>query len=98
MSNTPKLRPKRGELLEWIGEANLSRDENAVVTAVLAEAVPNAYAQWYDSHREASVKIAVRIWRHWSTDFVRQRRRRRFGSSSAITSLPSANKPQNYNI
>jgi len=58
MSNTPKLWPEPGELLEWIGEANLSRDENAVVIAVSAEAVLNAYAQWYDSHREASVKIA----------------------------------------
>jgi len=28
-----------------------------VVIAVSAEAVLNAYAQWYDSHREASVKI-----------------------------------------
>ena len=56
MSNTPKLWPEPGELLQWIGEANLSRDENAVVIAVSAEA--NAYAQWYDSHREACVKIA----------------------------------------
>jgi len=58
MSNTPKLWPEPGELLEWIGEANLSRDENTVVIAVSAEAVLNAYVQWYDSHREASVKIA----------------------------------------
>ena len=58
MSNTPKCWPEPGELLEWIGEANLSRDENAVVIAVSAEAVLNAYAQWYDSHREASLKIA----------------------------------------
>jgi len=34
------------------------RDENAVVIAVSAEAVLNAYAQWYDSHRKAAVKIA----------------------------------------
>jgi len=58
MSNTPKLWPEPAELLEWIGEANLSRDENVVVIAVSAEVVLNAYAQWYDSHREASVKIA----------------------------------------
>ena len=57
MSNTPKLWPEPGELLEWIGEANLSRVENTVVIAVSAEAVLNAYPQWYDSHREASVKI-----------------------------------------
>ena len=54
----PKLWPEPGELLAWIGEANLSRDENVVVIPVSAEAVLNAYAQWYDSHREASVKIA----------------------------------------
>jgi len=36
----------------------MSRDENAVVIAVSAEAVLNAYAQWYDTHWEASVKIA----------------------------------------
>ena len=58
MSNTPKLWPELGELLEWIGEANLSRDENSVVIAVSTETVLNAYTQWYDSHREASVKIA----------------------------------------
>jgi len=58
MSNTPKIWPELGELLEWIGEANLLRDENAVVIAVAAEVVLNTYAQWYDSHREASVKIA----------------------------------------
>ena len=58
MSNTPKLWPEPGELLEWIGEANLSRDENVVVIAVSAEGVLNAYAQWYNSHREAAVKIA----------------------------------------
>jgi len=58
MSNTPKLWPEPRKLLEWIGEANLLRNENAVVIAVSAEAVLNAYAQWYDSHREASVKIA----------------------------------------
>jgi len=58
MSNTPKLWPEPGKLLEWIGEANVSCDENAEVIAVSAEAVLNAYAQWYDSHREASVKIA----------------------------------------
>jgi len=58
MSKTPKLWPKPGELLVWIGEANLSCDENAVVIAVSAKAVLNAYAQWYDIHREASVKIA----------------------------------------
>jgi len=58
MSITPKLWPEPGELHEWIGEANLSRDENAVVIAVSAEAVLNDYAQWYDSHWEASVKIA----------------------------------------
>jgi len=58
MSNTPKLWPELGELLEWSGEANLSHDENVVVIAVSAEAVLNAFAQWYDSHREASVKIA----------------------------------------
>jgi len=58
MSNTLKLWLEPGELLEWIGEANFSRIENSVVIAVSAEAVLNAYAQWYDSHREASVKIA----------------------------------------
>jgi len=58
MSNTPKVWPELGELLEWIGEANLSHDENAVVIDVSAEAVLNAYTQWYDSHRQASVKIA----------------------------------------
>jgi len=58
MSNTPKLWPEPDELLEWIGEANLSRNENAVVIAVSAEAVLNTYAQWYDSYWEASVKIA----------------------------------------
>jgi len=45
MSNTPKLWPEPGELLEWIGEANVSRDENLVVIAVSAEAVRSAYAQ-----------------------------------------------------
>jgi len=59
MSNTPKFWPGPGELLEWIGEANLSRDENSVVIAVSVEAVLNAYAQWYRSHREASVEMAV---------------------------------------
>jgi len=58
MLNTPKLWLEPGEQLEWIGEANLSRDENPVVIAILAEAVLKAYAQWYDSHREVSVKIA----------------------------------------
>jgi len=58
MSNTPKLWSELGELLEWIGEANLLRDENSVLIAVSAEAVLNAYTQWYDSHWEASVKIA----------------------------------------
>jgi len=58
MSNTPKLWLEPGELLGWIGEMNLSHDENAVVLAVSAEAVLNAYAQWYDNHRETSVKIA----------------------------------------
>jgi len=57
MSNTPKLWPELGDLLEWIGEANLSRDANEVVISVSANAVLNAYAQWYDSYREASVKI-----------------------------------------
>jgi len=57
MSNTLKLWPEPGELLEWIGAANLSCDENTVVIAISAEAVLNAYAQWYDSHWEASVKI-----------------------------------------
>jgi len=57
MSNTLKLWPKLGKILKWIGEANLSRDENSVVIAVSAEAVLNTYTQWYDSHREASVKI-----------------------------------------
>ena len=37
---------------------NLSRDENVVVIAVSAKAVLNAFAQWYNSHWEASVKIA----------------------------------------
>jgi len=59
MSNTPKFWPGPGKLLEWIGEANLSRDENSVVIAVSAEAVLNAYAQWYESHREALVEMAV---------------------------------------
>jgi len=59
MSNTPKFWLGPGELLEWIGEANLLRDENSVVIAVSAEAVLNAYAQWYESHREASVEMAV---------------------------------------
>jgi len=58
MSNTPKFWPEPGELLEWIGEANLLRDENLVVIAVSAEVVLNVYAQWYESHRKASVKIA----------------------------------------
>jgi len=44
MSNTPKLWPELGELLEWIGEANLLPDENVVVVAVSAEVVLNAYA------------------------------------------------------
>jgi len=34
MTNTPKLWLEPGELREWIGEANLSRDENAVVIPV----------------------------------------------------------------
>jgi len=59
MSNTQKFRPRPGELLEWIGEANLSHDENLLVIAVSAEAVLNAYAQWYKSHWEASVEMAV---------------------------------------
>jgi len=59
MSNTPKFWPGPGELLEWIGEADLSRDENSVVIAVSAEAVLNAYAQWYESHRKASVEMTV---------------------------------------
>jgi len=58
LSNTLKLWPELGELLEWIGEANLSRDENAVVIDISAEVVLNAYTQWYDSHQEASVIIA----------------------------------------
>jgi len=57
MSNTLKLWPKLGKILKWIGEANLSHDENSVVIAVSAEAVLNTYTQWYDSHQEASVKI-----------------------------------------
>jgi len=57
MSNTPKLWPELGELLEWIGEVNLSRDENLVVIVVSAEVVINAYTQWFDSHRLPSVKI-----------------------------------------
>jgi len=36
---------------------NLSCNENLVVIAVSAEAVLNAYTQWYESHREATVKI-----------------------------------------
>jgi len=59
MSNTPKFWPGPDKLLEWIGEVNLSRDENLVVIAVSAEAVLNAYTQWYESHREASVEMAV---------------------------------------
>jgi len=59
MSNTPKFWLGPGELHEWIGEANLSRDENSVFIAVSAEAVLNAYAQWYESQREASVEMAV---------------------------------------
>ena len=59
MSNTPKFWLGPGELLEWIGEANLSRDENSVVIAVSADAVLNADAQWYESHWEASVEMAV---------------------------------------
>jgi len=62
MSNTPKFWRGPGELLEWIGEANLSRDENSVVIAVSAEAVLNAYAQWYESYQEASVEMAVWKW------------------------------------
>jgi len=58
MLNTPKFWPESGELLEWIGEVNLSRNENSVVIAVSAKEVLNDYVQWYDSHREASVKIA----------------------------------------
>jgi len=59
MSKTTKFWLGPGKLLEWIGEANLSRDENSVVIAVSAEAVLNTYAQWYESHREASVEMAV---------------------------------------
>jgi len=63
MSNTPKFWPGPGELLEWIGEANLSRDENSLVIAVSSEAVLNADAQWYKSHWETSVEMAVWKWR-----------------------------------
>jgi len=42
---------------------NLSYDENLVVIAVSAEAVLNAYAQWYESHWEASVEMAV--WKRY---------------------------------
>ena len=59
MSNTAKFWPGPGELLEWIGEANLMCRENSVVIAVSAEAVLNAYTQWYESHREASAEMAV---------------------------------------
>jgi len=59
MSNTPKFWPRPGELLGWIGEANLSHDENSVVIAVSAEVVLNTNAQWYKSHREASVEMTV---------------------------------------
>jgi len=59
MLNTSKFWPAPGELLDWIGEVNLSRNENSVVIAVSAEAVLNAYTQWYKSHREASVEMAV---------------------------------------
>jgi len=44
MSNTLKLWSEPGDLHEWIGEVNLSRNENVDVIAVSPEAVLNAYA------------------------------------------------------
>jgi len=57
MSTGLKLWPEPAELLGGFGEGNLSRDEYRVV-AVSAEAVLNTYMRWYESHREASGKIA----------------------------------------
>ena len=57
MSTDPKLWPEPAELLGEFGEGNLSRDGDGVV-AVSVEAVLNAYTRWYESHREASGRIA----------------------------------------
>ena len=55
----PVIWPAPQDLLAWLGESNLSRNENnpAEVLAILASPVVGAYEKWYEVHREASLKI-----------------------------------------
>ena len=57
MSIPQMVWPEPDKLFEWLGEANLSRDNQSLIVAISAEAVQKVYAQWFDIHREASDKI-----------------------------------------
>jgi len=57
MSVPQGLWPEPSELFVWFGDANLSRDSQATVVAVAAEAIQKAYTEWHTTHREASERI-----------------------------------------
>jgi len=61
MSNMPVIWPAPQDLLAWLGESSLSRNENnpSEVVAILATPVVGVYEKWYEVHREASLKIDV---------------------------------------
>ena len=57
MASQPTLWPEPNVLFEWIGEADISRDQNAAVVAVTGAAVRESYAKWYETHQVASIRI-----------------------------------------
>jgi len=57
MATQPIIWPEPNVLFEWIGEADISRDQNALVVAVTGTEMHKSYARWYEIHQEASAWI-----------------------------------------
>jgi len=57
MATQPIIWREPNVQFEWIGEADVSQDQNTGVVAVTGAAMSKAYAKWYEIHQEESLRI-----------------------------------------